>query len=230
MAWHAAGAASAALAAAEAAAAPYDAAYVAESIPSFVELFAPVAVSVTMRNTGTATWVRAEADVFLATQRPQDNYYWCIQDNPHGIYSGNRVLLPNDVAPGAEVTFSFVIKSLSCGFTAAAPFRFRMLSQTHGTFGEETPDPGTTVSNAAEFVSQQAPSIVPSGARIPVTVAFRNTTLTTWTSADGYALASAGPTGNTTWGIASVPLPGDVAPRAVAALWLVIEVPATPPH
>ena len=63
----------------------------------------------------------------------QDNYYGCIQDNPHGMFSGNRVLLPHDVAPGAEVTFSFVIKPLSCGFTAAAPFRFRILSQTHGT-------------------------------------------------------------------------------------------------
>jgi hypothetical protein len=211
-----------------AAAAPYDAAYVAESIPSFVELFAPVAVSVTMRNTGTATWVRAEGDVFLATQRPQDNYYWCIQENPHGMFSGNRVLLPHDVAPAAEVTFSFVIKPLSCGFTAAAPFRFRMLSQTHGTFGEETPDPGTTVSNAAEFVSQQAPSIAPAGARIPASVSFRNTTLTTWTAAAGYALASAGPAANTTWGRASVPLSGDVAPGAVATFSFVIDVPATP--
>jgi len=213
---------------AAAAAAPYDAAYVTESIPSFVELNAPVAVSVTMRNTGSATWLRAEGDVFLATQRPQDNYYWCIQDNPHGMYSGNRVLLPYDVAPGAEVTFAFFVKPLSCGFAADAPFRFRMLSQTYGTFGEETPDPGTTVSTAADFVSQQAPSIAPAGARIPVTVAFRNTTLAPWTPADGYALASAGPAGNTTWGTASVPLSTDVAPGAVATFSFVIDVPATP--
>jgi hypothetical protein len=138
------------------------------------------------------------------------------------------VLLPYDVAPGAEVTFAFFVKPLSCGFAAAAPFRFRMLSQTYGTFGEETPDPGTTVSTAADFVSQQAPSIAPAGARIPVTVAFRNTTLAPWTPADGYALASAGPAGNTTWGTASVPLSTDVAPGAVATFSFVIDVPATP--
>ena len=67
-----------------------------------------------MQNTGTATWYRAEGDVFLATQEPQDNYYWCIQDNPHGMYSGNRVLLPYDVAPNQQVTFNFVVKPLAC--------------------------------------------------------------------------------------------------------------------
>ena len=60
-----------------------------------------------MRNTGTATWYQTEGDVFLATQEPQDNYYWCIQGNPYGSHSGNRVLLPNDVAPNQEVTFTF---------------------------------------------------------------------------------------------------------------------------
>ena len=82
----------------------YAAAYVSQTVPGFIELFAPVSVSVTMRNTGTAPWLRAEGDVFLATQEPQDNYFWCIQDNPHGMYSGNRVLLPHDVAPGEEVS------------------------------------------------------------------------------------------------------------------------------
>src|SRR5437762_1566722 len=78
----------------------YSAAFVSQSVPSFIELFTASNVSVTMRNTGTATWVRSEGDVFLATQEPQDNFFWCIQDNPHGSYSGNRVLLPTDVRPG----------------------------------------------------------------------------------------------------------------------------------
>ena len=97
-----------------------------------------------MRNTGTATWITSEGDVFLSTQEPQDNFYWCIQDNPHGIYTGNRVLLPHDVAPGQDVTFAFVVKPLSCRFAATAPFRFRMLSQIHGTFGDETPGSPTS--------------------------------------------------------------------------------------
>ena len=174
----------------------YYAAFVSQSVPSFIELFKPVAVSVTMRNTGTAAWFRSEGDVFLATQEPQDNFYWCIQDNPHGIYSGNRVLLPHDVPPGAEVTFGFVVKPLSCRFAATAPFRFRVLSQMHGTFGEESPDPGIVISTASEFASQQVPDIAPAGAKVRVTVSFKNTTLTTWQPSDGYALGSAGPTAN----------------------------------
>lgn len=211
-----------------AAAEAYSAAYVSQDAPPFIELFAPVAVSVTMRNTGTAPWISAEGDVFLATQRPQDNYFWCIQGNPHGIYSGNRVLLPHDVAPGQEVRFDFIVKPLSCGFTATAPFRFRMLSQTHGTFGEETPDPGSVISTASEFVSQQVPGIAPAGARIPVTVVFRNTSTTAWRPADGYALVSASPTGNTRWGVASIALASDVEPQAVASFSFVVTMPAVP--
>src|SRR5438045_2229369 len=72
----------------------YSAAFVSETVPSFIEVQTAASVSITMQNTGTATWYRVEGDVFLATQEPQDNYYWCIQDNPYGSHSGNRVLLP----------------------------------------------------------------------------------------------------------------------------------------
>jgi hypothetical protein len=206
----------------------YAAAFVAQTVPSFIELFKATSVSVTMRNTGTATWIADEGDVFLATQEPQDNYFWCIQDNPHGMYSGNRVLLPHDVPPGAEVTFDFVVKPLTCGYTAAAPLRFRMLSQTHGTFGDETPAPETYISTASEFVSQQVPQLAPAGASVRMTATFRNTTNRTWQTSDGYALSSAGPVGNTTWGTASIPLAADVAPGALARLAFTITVPRVP--
>jgi hypothetical protein len=178
-----------------------------------------------MRNTGTATWIASEGDVFLATQRPQDNYYWCIQDNPHGIYSGNRVRLPHDVAPGEDVTFAFVVKPLSCGFAATAPFRFRMLSQIYGTFGDETPGADVVVSTAAQFVSQQAPDVAPAGAHISVSVTFMNTTNVTWRSADGYALGAV-PAGSATWQTTSVALPADVAPGASVTFAFGIAVPA----
>jgi Ig-like domain from next to BRCA1 gene len=205
----------------------YSAVFVSQSAPAFVQFQTPAAASITMRNTGTATWYQAEGDVFLASQEPQDNYYWCIQDNRYGSHSGNRVLLPYDVAPGQEVTFNFVVKPLSCGFTATPPFRFRMLSQTYGTFGEETPDASIVVSTAAEFVSQRVPSIVPAGATIQVTVTFKNTTLTTWQPADGYALGSAAPTGNTTWNVASVPLPAPVAPGDSVTFEFLVTAPST---
>lgn len=116
---------------------PYDAAFVSQTVPSFIALFTPTAVSLTMRNTGTATWYKADDDMYLATAEPQDNYYWCIQDNRYESYTGNRVLLPHDVAPGEEVRFDFIVKPLGCFFRATSPFRFRMLSPHHGTFGEE---------------------------------------------------------------------------------------------
>jgi len=66
----------------------YSAAFVTQSVPSFIELFTETSVSVTMRNTGTATWVQSEGDVFLATQRPQDNFFWCIQTIVTGSTAG----------------------------------------------------------------------------------------------------------------------------------------------
>jgi hypothetical protein len=203
----------------------YSAAYISETVPSFIEFQTPASVSVTMQNTGTATWYRG--DVFLATQEPQDNYYWCIQNNPYGMYSGNRVLLPTDVAPNQQVTFNFVVKPLACRFAATAPLQFRMLSQTHGTFGDETPDPKVVVSTATQFVSQQVPATVPTGATILVTETFMNTTPMTWQVSDGYTLGSAGPTGNTTWGVKPVALPASVAPNAKVTFTFYIMTPAT---
>ncbi len=203
----------------------YSASFVSQSIPSFIELQTATSVSVTMKNTGTATWYQADGDVFLATQEPQDNFYWCIQDNVYGSVSGNRVLLPGDVAPQQQVTFNFVVKPLGCRFAAAAPLRFRMLSHMYGTFGEETPDPKVLVSTAAEFVSQQVPATVPAGATVLVTVTFKNTTNATWDVSDGYTLGSAGPAGNKIWGITTVPLPVSVPAGSSGTFSFFVVVP-----
>jgi hypothetical protein len=205
--------------------AAYDAGYISESVPSQIEPFTAAPATVTMQNTGTATWM--PGDVFLATQDPQDNYYWCIQNNPYGMYSGNRVVLSDPVAPNQQVTFSFVVKPLFCRFAAPAPFVFRMLSQVHGTFGQETPAVAVVVAPATQYVSQQVPATVPAGATVLVTETFKNTTMTTWQVTDGYALGPAGPTGNTTWGVTSVPLPGSVAPNANVTFTFYVVVPAT---
>jgi hypothetical protein len=196
-------------------------------VPSFIALLSPATVSVTMKNTGTATWVQTEGDVFLATQEPQDNYYWCIQNNPYGSHSGNRVLLPHDVAPNQQVTFTFVVKPLGCVFSAPSPLRFRMLSQAHGTFGDETPDPMVTVSTASEFVSQQVPAIVPASAVVLVTETFKNTTTFTWQTTDGYTLRSADPAVKDLWKVGVVPLPAPVPPGQTVTFTFYITVPAT---
>jgi hypothetical protein len=200
----------------------YDAAFVTQSAPTVFEFFAPASVSVTMRNTGLATW--SVGDVFLATQEPQDNYYWCIQDNPYGSHSGNRVVLPRDIASGESVTFDFVVKPLGCIFAAPSPLRFRMLSQSAGTFGEETPDPAVSITTASEFVEQQVPTPVPAGGRVSANVTFRNTTTTTWTPGAGYVLVGANGS-SATWGVPSVALPAPVAPGATVS----VRVPLTAP-
>jgi len=206
----------------------YSAAFVSQVAPSFVETQTTAPVTIIMQNTGTATWYRDSLDVYLATQEPQDNFYWCIQDNRYLGISGNRVVLPYDVAPHQQVTFTFDVKPLACRFAPPSPLRFRMLSHLYGTFGEETPDPGVIVSTAAEFVSQQVPATVPAGGNIHVTETFRNTTTTTWQATDGYALGAAGPTGNTIWRADAVPLPVSVAPGATATFSFQVVAPATP--
>jgi hypothetical protein len=183
----------------------YDAVYVSQVVPGFIETNTQATVTVTMQNTGTATWM--PGDVFLSTQEPQDNYYWCIQGNQYGSQSGNRVQLPSAVAPDEQVTFTFVVLPEGCKFSAPSPLRFRMLSQAHGTFGQETPDPEVVVSGASVYVSQQVPAVVPAGATVLVTETFQNTTTSTWQTTDGYTLAAAGPAGNTTWSVSPVPLP-----------------------
>lgn len=202
----------------------YAATFIAQTAPSFIELQTPATISITMQNSGAATW--SAGDVFLATQRPQDNYYWCIQDNPYGSHNGNRVILPSDVAPGAQVTFTFVVKPLACRFAAPSPLQFRMLSQLYGTFGDETPDPEIAVSTAAEFVSQQVPATIPAGARVLVTETFKNTTPATWQVSDGYTL-SAVPSGDMTWTVAPVPLPLAVATGESVRFAFYITAPAT---
>ena len=202
----------------------YDAAFVTQTAPAAIEIAKPAAVSITMQNTGLATWRRG--DVFLATQEPQDNFYWCIQDNAYAGGSGNRVLLPHDVEAGANVTFDFTVKPLGCVFAASAPLRFRMLSPTAGTFGEETPDPRVGVTTAAEFVEQQVPTPVPAGAKVSANVTFRNTTSATWSADAGYALAPANGS-DTTWSLADIPLPGTVAPGATVTIPMRLTAPTT---
>lgn len=206
----------------------HSAAFVAQTVPSFIALQTATPVSITMRNTGTATWRTADGDVFLATQEPQDNFYWCIQGNRYGSVSGNRVLPPQDVAPGQTVTFDFIVKPLGCGFAATAPFRFRMLSQRFGTFGELTPDPKVDVSTAAEYVSQRVPAKVPAGSPIQVSVTFRNTTNTTWEKSAGFTLRPAVQADRDLWGLDRVSLPDDVEAGSEVTFEFAVTAPSTP--
>ena len=69
--------------------------FVSQSVPESVNPGENFDITVTFKNTGTTTWTSSN-HYRLGTQNPQDNTIWM---------STNRVALPNDVTPGAEVTF-----------------------------------------------------------------------------------------------------------------------------
>ena len=119
------------------------------------------------------------------------------------------------------------MKPLGCRFSAPAPLRFRMLSQRHGTFGEETPDPKSRCRPRRSSSRSRFPRRCPAGAVVLVTETFRNTTPTAWQPTDGYTLQSAGPAGNTIWSVSPVALPAAVPPNATVTFTFYITVPAT---
>jgi len=179
----------------------YAAQFVRQTVPSSMPQGTDTPVSITMRNTGFEIWP-VGGDFHLGTQQPQDNYYWCIRfpGSPNGT---NRVPIPNNVAVGDEVTFSFTVRPGGCTQQfPVRPFQFRMISPTYGTFGDFTPIVPTSVipELAAEFVSKQVPANMLPGAPYSVSVTMKNTGSATWTANGPYKLGSQNPTDNNTWG------------------------------
>jgi hypothetical protein len=101
---------------------PYrdDATFVRQVVPKVMEPAKPTQVSITMRNSGVSTWTPAYR---LQSLSPA----WAIKEVP---------VPQKEVAPGAEVTFTFKIAALSRG---DFPFRWRMGRQFKGQFGRATP-------------------------------------------------------------------------------------------
>ncbi len=89
-------------------------AFVSQNVPASMQAGQTATVSVTMRNTGTATWFAGS--YFLGSQNPQDNTTWGV----------NRVSLASNVAPNASVTFTFSITAPTVAGTYN--FQWRMSS------------------------------------------------------------------------------------------------------
>lgn len=87
------------------------------------------AVTVTITNTGNTVWTTLDK-YKLGAQNPRDNLTWGF----------NRVTLPASVsvAPGASYSFNFTVKA------PASPglynFRWQMLREGTGWFGDYTPN------------------------------------------------------------------------------------------
>jgi hypothetical protein len=106
---------------------PNVSAFVSQSVPGSMIAGKIYTVSVTMKNTGTTTWTAADA-YRLGSQTPQDNFVWGL----------NRALLPKQVLPGEEITFTFdVTAPLTPGMYT---FRWRTVRDGVEWFGDYSPN------------------------------------------------------------------------------------------
>ena len=95
--------------------------FISQVVPSPVNYTEVFSVSITFKNTGTSTW-KSSDKYSLGSQNPQDNIIWGI----------NRVALPNDVAPGNEVTFTTDLTAPEYGNA----LQWRMVQDGVEWFGE----------------------------------------------------------------------------------------------
>jgi RHS repeat-associated protein len=106
--------------------------FVSQSVPTTMVVGQSYSASVTMKNTGLATWVASNA-FNLGSQNPGDNTTWGIQ----------RVAVPGSVAANASVTFSFAVKApLSAG---TYNYQWRMVQDGVAWFGNLTTNQSITV-------------------------------------------------------------------------------------
>jgi hypothetical protein len=106
-----------------------NASFVTQNIPPSMVKSSTYRVSITMRNTGTSTWISGVNCPFrLGSQNPQDNAVWGI----------SRVDVPGRVAPGATATFSFDVTAPAT--TGIYHFQWRMLQENVEWFGAATQD------------------------------------------------------------------------------------------
>jgi len=70
--------------------------------------------------------------------------------------------------------------------------------------------------NSSAFVSQNVPATMKPGVSYTVSIQVTNNGSSTWTTAKGYALGSANPYNNTTWGLSRVALPSSISPGQTA--------------
>ncbi|GDY20392.1 hypothetical protein LBMAG56_17370 [Verrucomicrobiota bacterium] len=204
-----------------------DSAFVSQTITNRMAPGGTYDAQIILRNTGNTTWPAASidpnADAFnLGSQNPDDNTTWGFP----------RVELANAVAPGQNAVINFTVTAPTNAGTY--DFQWRMVHEGVAWFGAFTsnlviqvgtvlPPPPT---NDAAFVSQIVPATLLTGRTNSVTVVLRNTGTTTWTSADGFALAAQNPLNNTVWGTNRIALAGPVAPGANATFTFNVVAPS----
>jgi len=191
--------------------------YVSQSAPSTMVSGQSYPVTVTMKNSGSATWTAA------AGYRLD-----CIQG---ALWSKATVALAggDSIAPGQSKTFSFNVIAPPSGGANAMQWR---MDKSGSKFGEATPalSINVTAPDDAHFVSQLVSTTFAPGASFTAKVTMQNTGTTTWTQAAGYCLLSVNPTNNKTWGTNRllVPSSASVTPGSSIVLFNTLTAPVTP--
>jgi uncharacterized membrane protein len=151
-------------------------------------------VSVTMQNTGTATWTEG-ALYRLGSANPYGNSLW----------GSGRVVLGSgeSIGPGQQKTFNWTVPAPSTPGTYN--FQWRMVRDGVAWFGDLTANAVVTVSAPAElpnaaYVTHSVPLAMVVGQQYGVSVTLRNTGATTWTAGALYRLGSISPENNLIWG------------------------------
>lgn len=111
-----------------------NAVFVAQNVPSVMTVGQAAIVSLTFRNTGTATWT-AEGNYRLGSQNPLDNQIW----------GSKRIFLDtvDGIGPGQEKTFRFAVTPpVTPGMYN---FQWRMVQEEVEWFGEISPNIAVTV-------------------------------------------------------------------------------------
>ncbi|MEF9964236.1 MAG: NBR1-Ig-like domain-containing protein [Comamonas sp.] len=198
---------------------PNSAAFVSQSVPEKMAAGQQYSASVTMKNTGTATW--AEADAFrLGSQSAQDD-----------IWGVSRVSPTNSVAPGEQYTFNFQITAPATPNTYG--FQWQMVQGDAAWFGGKSDNREIVVaapagSNSAIFVAQNVPGSMIAGESHQALVTMRNTGTTTWTSGNGYQLRAQNPADNNIWNAGPIALNGTVPPGLEYTFSFPITAPTEP--
>lgn len=160
-------------------------------------------VSVTMKNTGTATW--SESGPYqLGLRNPANPSIWDV----------SRVPVKASVAPDSLHTFTFDITAPSTPGTHK--LAWRMLQTGVHWFGDLSIIVDINVSppepNSASFVAQSIPAKMIRGRAYTASVTMKNTGTRTWSEGAHYRLGSQNPQDNASWGLGRVQLTEPVAP------------------
>jgi hypothetical protein len=197
--------------------------FVSQSVPAVMQAGQIYEASVTLRNTGGATWTQGEYQ--LGSKNPHANTTWG---------AARLDLGPGDnIATGQTKTFTW-------SFTAPAAagtfnFQWQMLNVGVAWFGSLTPNTvvtvqgGSLVANESQYISQSVPTVMQAGQQVQVSVSLRNTGANTWTFGQ-YQLGSQNPHGNTTWGMARVDMGGgdSIATDEIKTFTWNVTAPSTP--